>query len=399
MKIRPFKPIVYKDDLQSLTSPPFDGITREQERELKENPHNITHLTLPEGPAGIELARERIDRWIREGVLNYVEDDTLYVLVQEFKLNGERIERIGVIGVTDIFPDDGHVRPHERTFPGIVEQRAHLMRSIGAQLEPLFLTVLNNSFERVLRRTVSGRRPDRVFEEPMGVKNSVYFVTDGEKIAKISEAVEKDNAIVADGHHRLKASQTIASSSEGGERKFWSQSLVYVSSIYDRGLLISGVHRLVNGGYFIGPDDKRLATYFHLRERGTIDTLDSITVYDGDFHDLLPRESTLKSLFGESYAHEDIVGSSIVNDIIFNKILGMTSMDLESSVRYTHDVSVAVRSVDKKEFDFAILMPTWNKDSFIKQAMSGQVLPQKSTYFYPKIPSGIAMRKFQPNTN
>ncbi len=397
MELRPFKAITYKDDLQKLTSPPFDGITPEQEKELKKNPYNITHLTLPEGKEGVLQSKGLISSWLNEGVLNQVDKETLYVLVQEFRLNGEKIDRIGVIGITDTYPDKGVIKPHERTFPGVVMERSTLMRALEAQLEPLFLTVLNNNFERVLKRTISGLPPDRIFEEPFGVRNSVYYITDKEKIKKISETVEKDNAIVADGHHRLKASQTIAGKSKGNERKFWSQSLVYVSSIYDRGLLISGVHRLVNSDYFIGANAEILADLFSLRDRTTVDTLDSITIYDGSFKDLIPRQNSLKSLFGEKFLREDVVGSSVVNDLLFTKILGMTEKDLESSVRYTHDVSVAIRSVDQGKFGFAVLMPTWNKDSFIKQAMSGKVLPQKSTYFYPKIPSGIALRKFSEN--
>ncbi len=399
LKFRPFKPVIYGEGLGELTAPPFDGITPEQEKELKKNPYNITHLTLPGRDHGIEHSRELMSSWIDQGVISAIGDDTVFILVQEFRLNHENIDRIGVIGVTDIYPDTQEISPHERTFPGIVETRASLMRALGAQLEPLFLTVLNNTLERVLKRAISGSRPDRVFEEPLGVKNSVYFVSDRERIGRIMEAVEKDRAIVADGHHRLKAAQTIASSATGEERDFWSQSMVYLSSIYDRGLLISGVHRLVSSGYFAGSEDKRLETYFLIRDRETIDTLNSITIYDGKFRSLEPRDSTLKMLFGEGHSHEDVVGSRIVNDIIFNRILGMTEQDLESSVRYTHDVSVAVRSVDQGDFDFTVLMPTWNKDSFIKQAMGGQVLPQKSTYFYPKIPSGIAMRKFQPSGN
>lgn len=395
MILKPFRPCIYKENLKELTAPPFDGITPEQEKELKRNPHNITNLTLPRGPDGVEEARRKIDRWMEEGVLHEMEEDTLFVMVQNFRLNSENIERIGVIGVTDVFPDQGLIRPHERTFPGPVRERASLMKGLQAQLEPLFLTVLNNNFDRVLRRVIAGLKADRVFEEPLGVRNSLYFIDDREKIKKIADVISKDYAIVADGHHRLRAAQTLAESATGNERDFWSHSMVYVSSIYDRGLLISGVHRMINNGYSIKQNAGKVASYFHLKDRETIDTIESTVVYDGSFKDMIPRQGTLESLFGKDFTKEDVVSSIVVNEVLFKKILNMDPKDLESSVQYTHDVSFAVGNVDRGKADFSVIMPPWNKDSFIKQALGGNVLPQKSTYFYPKIPSGIAIRKLR----
>jgi len=393
LNIRPFRPCIYSENLKDVTAPPFDGITPNQESELKKHPYNITHLTLPRGADGVENARKKILQWIQEGIIVEMDRDTLFILVQEFRLNSENIERIGVIGVTDVYPDNGMVKPHENTFPGPVRERAALMKGLEAQLEPLFLTILNNNFERVLRRIISGKRPDRVFEEPYGVTNSLYFVSEMEKIEKISDAISRDNAIVADGHHRLKAAQTIAESAEAEEGNFWSESMVYVSSIYDRGLLISGVHRIVNDSFSFRQNLDRIASYFQIRERETLDTIDNLVIYDGTFKYLIPRQGALESLFGKEYSSEDIVGSKVINEILFKKVLGMEAKDLESSVQYTHDLSLAVGYVDSGKANFAVIMPAWNKDAFIKQSMSGHVLPQKSTYFYPKIPSGIAIRK------
>ncbi len=394
MNLRPFRPCVYRDDLTDVTAPPFDGITPDQENELKKHPYNITHLTLPRGPEGVENSRGLIEKWILDGIITQLDQDALIVLVQEFRLNSENIERIGVVGVTDVYPDDGTVKPHENTFPGPVRERAALMKGMGAQLEPLFMTVLNNNFERVLKRTIAGKRPDRVFEEPLGVKNSLYFVKDSEKIGRISEAISRDSAIVADGHHRLKAARTIAAQSQGKEADFWRESMVYVSSIYDRGLLISGVHRIVGNGFSIKQNSDRIESFFRVREREAIDAFDTIVVYDGKFRELIPRSGALESLFGKDFSAEDVVGSMVVNEILFGKVLGMENKDLESSVQYTHDVALAVGYVDSGKGNFAVIMPAWNKDAFIKQAMEGNVLPQKSTYFYPKIPSGVAIRKF-----
>ena len=146
---------MFSNSADMVTSPPFDSITGEQEAALKSFPHNITHLTLPRGPSGIEVASRNLADWIKEGVLVRSERETILVVVQEFRIGGEKLQRSGIITLVRVLPEDGTIVPHERTFPGPVKERANLMGGIGAQLEPIFLAVPSSNFEKLLKKIIA----------------------------------------------------------------------------------------------------------------------------------------------------------------------------------------------------------------------------------------------------
>lgn len=383
--------MVYGGDLKEFIAPPFDTITPDQEARLKESQHNITFLTLPNKFDGPEAAKKKFQQWVEGKVLVKSDKDTFIILVQDFRLNGEKIQRIGVIGLANVYPDDGTIMPHEGTFEGAVKERVNLLSELCCHLEPIFLALLNNTFEKNLKRIIWGTEPVASFEEPFGVTNYIYYVTDEDSMLKIRDMVSKDKAIVADGHHRLKATRTIAEKSAGRFKEFWSNTLCYVSSIYDKGLMISGMHKLVSANYRLGDFFDGINDYFEVSEKNTMDSLETVKIYNGKFYNLTPKKQTVDMLLPAQNLGQDVISPDLVTEIIFRKIMNMNYRDIESSVRYTPDHSFAVSSVDKMESSFAVIMPPWNKELFLKLALNGGLLPQKSTYFYPKIPSGIAI--------
>ncbi len=395
MEIKPFRPFMFSNSADMVTSPPFDSITGEQEATLKSFPHNITHLTLPRGPSGIETASRNLAAWINEGVLVRSERDTILVVVQEFRIGGENLQRSGIITLVKVLPEDGTIVPHERTFPGPVKERATLMGGIGAQLEPIFLAVPSSNFEKLLKKIIASEKTAMVFEEPAGVRNSIYCISEASSIEKIQETLLPERSIVADGHHRLRASIFLAENSAGKEKEFWSYTMSYITSVYERGLLISGVHRLVSSSISVDRFIGNLRNFFSVSEHSSLDRINHITLYNGKFIELVPNEralETIKNQDPESYVSTSV----IVNEFLFKRLGQMNERDIENEVRYTHDMSVAIKRVDDKQSSFAVLMPEWDKDEFIRLASKNKILPQKSTYFYPKIPSGIAINKLDP---
>ncbi|MCY0851188.1 MAG: DUF1015 family protein, partial [Thermoplasma acidophilum] len=136
MEVKPFRPLIYRKEIDGMISPPFDAITPKQEIELKRNPYNITYLTLPKGRDGVSHARMIMENWIENGVLLRAERDCIIVLKQIFSANSRRITRYGIIARVRVFPENGDVIPHERTFDEFVRDREILMEGIGSQLEP-----------------------------------------------------------------------------------------------------------------------------------------------------------------------------------------------------------------------------------------------------------------------
>ncbi|MEM0155252.1 MAG: DUF1015 family protein [Thermoplasmataceae archaeon] len=390
MEIKQFRPYMFTDSADMVTSPPFDSITTEQEASLKIYPHNITHLTLPtETPEGILEASGTLSDWVNKGILKRSEKETILIVLQEFRIAGEKMQRIGMISLVKVYPESDAISPHERTFPGPVMERANIMGRLKAQLEPIFLTVSSVSLEKILRRAISTERPAMVFDEPVGVRNSIYCVSNELNISRIKECLATEKAIVADGHHRLKAGISLAGNIKA-EEEFWSYEMAYITSIHERGLLISGVHRIVSSSVNAEKIVNNLGNYFVITEHQNLDRLNNITIYNGKFIELVPTERSL-SLLKELEPNAYISASLIVNELLLKRLASMDEREIEQEISYTHDISLAMKRVDDKVASLSILMPEWNKEEFIDLARKKKMLPQKSTYFYPKIPSGIAI--------
>lgn len=387
MIVKPFRPYIFREDLKNVTAPPFDVVTKEQEAALKKNTYNIVHLTLP---GESENPRDTLSQWIKDGALQEVPDESMIVITQDFRGNGKDFCRIGLITPVETSPAEGIVLPHERTFDWAVDDRKKLMAATGCQLEPIFLAVSGASFERVLRSSIRDRDPVRIFQEPAGVINRFYLISDPESVNTIRETVGKEKGIVADGHHRLQATRRMFAESEGKAKDFWKYNLAYVTSLQEESLLISGIHRMMSTEFSFARYRKAIESYFDIIEDGKKEDSEFIRIYDGSYHTLKPREVAFEAI-GEFGTFRYEADPSLVNTLLFEKIMEMSNHDIAKKVSYTHSVPVAVEDVDKGKFGFAVLMPQWDKGLFLSMTEKGRMFPQKSTYFYPKVPSGIAV--------
>lgn len=387
VNIKAFRPYIFRQDIEGVTSPPFDVITRDQEIALKKSNFNITHLTLPgkQGDPG-----QRLRQWIRDGVLVESDEESIVVVTQDFRGKGKDFCRIGLIAPVETSPPSDIILPHEMTFKWAVEERIRLMKSTGCQLEPIFVALNGISFERMLRSAINHLEPVRTFEEPSGVTNRFYVVKEPGSVNSIINSVSRDTAIVADGHHRLEAAREIFSSADENSKDFWRYSFAYVTSLQQESLMISGIHKLMGMEYMFSRYRNALESYFEITDGDASDGSKSIRIYDGAYHTLRPREAAFEALQENGKFRFD-ADPSLVNLLLFEKIMGMSIHDIAGKVSYTQSVPFAVEEVDTGRSGFAVLMPEWDKGVFLSMTERGRILPQKSTYFYPKIPSGIAL--------
>ncbi|EQB64395.1 MAG: hypothetical protein AMDU1_APLC00114G0002, partial [Thermoplasmatales archaeon A-plasma] len=177
VKITQFRPFLFNTDINGVISPPFDAISQKQEKQLKSRKYNITHLTLPD-TASIEEARDIFASWKSQGILKRTDDPIIAIIDQSYVRNGQEKRLTGLMALVNIFPDDGHVKPHERTFPGPVEERVRIMGLLSAQLEPIYLAVESHGIEELLRSMISSIDPDLNFTDHAGVGNRIYFIHD-----------------------------------------------------------------------------------------------------------------------------------------------------------------------------------------------------------------------------
>ncbi len=383
MEAKAFKPYVFSLKSDKFWSPPFDVITPEQEAELKKSRYNITHITLPRGQDGIKDSASTFQKWVEERILSQIQKESIIVLVQEFNHHGSAMQRFGVILLVRVNPDDGSIKPHEMTFSGPKKNRVDLMNATGLQPEPIFLVVPDPELPNVVENITGNMDPSRIFEEPSGVINRYYVLKDKTAQNRILSLLRNRISIVADGHHRLGAIREIAEAKGNG----WNYSMAYVVSSEDRALLIGGIHRVVMANI----DPQTILT--RLRESFSVKIEDrwdekSICIVTGKGYINLSLPSEAKPDLKQRMVEDP---GAFIRDEILKKVCFLDDSSIEESVLYLHDIEYVKSMVESGKAPFAVLMPDWDKDIFVKLVSSGKKLSQKSTFFYPKPPSGIAI--------
>jgi uncharacterized protein (DUF1015 family) len=339
-QVRPFRALRYAPaagPLERLVSPPYDVISAgEREHYLALDPHNVVHLTLPESE---EQAARELAGWQAEGVLEREAEPAAWVLSQTYTgPDGVARTRNGLVVTLRLEPYENRVvLPHERTHAGPKEGRLRLLRSTRTQLEPIFLLHDGEPVELPAREpdlAVAGDRLWRVTDDP------------GSRFAETQ-------LLIADGHHRYETALAFHEE-EGTEATAWM--MVVLVSTREPGLTIFPTHRLAQS-----VDGVRGTP---IGEPG--DELPGVVLY---------RRSGYELLEGDGLDVE------VVDALA------------PQGVSYTPQRDDAVGAVDRGEAEAAFLLrPTRIEDVFAR-AREGQVLPQKTTYFYPKLTSGLL---FQP---
>ena len=333
--VKPFRALRYDEavagPLETLVAPPYDVITPEQREELRaRSPHNVVRLTLPdsEDEAGREL-----EEWRAQGVL-VEEPPAVWALEQAYVgPDGIARRRFGIVASLKVEPyETGTVLPHERTHRGPKEGRLRLLRATRVQLEPIFL---------LYDGPAPVERPDR--EPDLEVEGAKLWRIDDPAVVR---AFDDKQLLIADGHHRYETA--VAFHEEEGTPAS-AQMLVVLVSTSDPGLEIFPTHRL-----FAEP--KHLASETNGGAEVTEVTRDGSRVVHGP-------EGMLDVQFVDTLGHEGI--------------------------SYTADAAEAERRVRDGEAAVAYLLrPTRIEDVFA-YARRGEVLPQKTTYFFPKLISGL----------
>jgi len=331
-EVKPFRAERYDESragpLERLVAPPYDVISPEQREEyLARSPYNVVHLTLPDDE---EQAGRDVTAWREEGVLARETDSGYWVLSQDYVgPDGVSRTRSGLVASLRAEPyENGTVLPHERTHRGPKEGRLRLLRATRTQLEPIFLLYEGEPLQP------PARTPD--------------LESGGDRLWRVEEApsFESTELLIADGHHRYETA--VAYAQEGGSPYL----MVVLVPTKQEGLTIFPTHRLaahVNG-----------ASGTPIDEPG--DELPGVVLY---------RDGKYELLSGDGLDVE------IVEQIA------------PEGVTYTPQRAEAVATVDRGDAEAAFLLRPTRIEDVWAVARRGETMPQKSTYFYPKLTSGL----------
>ncbi len=366
MKISPFTPTIYSEGIGRVTSPPFDMLSKKDEETLASNPKNIINLKRCREP---EEARLLFNRWMNDGTLKRYTDQSLVVMKQSFSVEGIPSERYGVIGLLDMRDAENCLIPHEDTIRRLVTERSKLIERMEYQTEPVFVVNDNDELVETLKEIMNRKICDRHYEEPPGVMNSICIISNKEDIERIQQSLSGSVGIIADGHHRTK-SMVQLSLKYDKKVPFFNNIFVYITSINADSVLIGQVHRVITTTDETIP---RLKDSFLLEETDKNSDPDLAVLHAGE------KQYRLISKDNEDFFH-------------YLKTIDVciSGTSRRGTTFYTSEITVALNKILGNPREIAIIMPPWKKSEFSTLVKQGKILPAKSTYFYPKIPSGIA---------
>jgi uncharacterized protein (DUF1015 family) len=410
-EIQPLRALHYDlaaaGELDCLVAPPYDVIDARQRAELAaRSPFNAVEIDLPQGdPDPYAHAAELLEQWRMEGTVVQDGEPALWALTQTFTgPDGATRTRHGFfckVRLTDYGP--GLVRPHERTHPAAKEDRLRLMRATRANLSPIFSLYSDEAGDAwsALEPHTDGEPWGEVTDDE-GTTHRLWRVGDQAAIARAQEALAGVELLIADGHHRYETARTYAEEIGGeGEHRYVLMCLVSMS---DPGLAIFPTHRLVGGL----DDERRRRLEEALRSEFEIsDVSPDQLVPDGAKGDLtafgvLERdggarrarlaspEPADRALAGRSDSYRRL-DTAVLEKLVLEDALGLTEDDIshQRGLGYARDLDQARALLQSGEYELAFLLRPTPVEQVHAIAAAGETMPPKSTYFYPKLLSGL----------
>ncbi len=419
-KIESFQSVHYNtevvNDLSRVVCPPYDIISSvKQEDYYQRHPYNMIRLILGKDLAGdrdlenkYTRAAGYLEEWLRRSILVQDEKSAIYFYEQVFSVDGERKARLGFIALMQLDEDGGEktVYPHEHTHTAPKEDRFKLMEAVEANLSPIFTVysdqkgVMRDIFEKHIRNTTTFFS----ITDEDGIENKVWQVQQESLIEKIKAFLNERELFIADGHHRHEVARMFRDRKRSQNpnlfKKSYNYIMTYFTALEDQGLCVLPTHRLVKNIRF---DVDMFAPCFQIKEASFKEKLIQdmkekalepgvFGLYkDGKFFVLkLADKRECNRLIQDGpkeYKNLDVV---ILQKVIFDSFLKIQL----SQIQYEINLDSGIRFVDEKVCDALFIMNATKIDQIRSIALSGEVMPQKSTYFYPKLLSGLLVHKF-----
>ena len=418
-RIEPLHAVRYEPQtagaLESLVAPPYDVIDDRIRAELTgKSPFNIVEIDLPVDPDGGDpyaKATNTFDAWLQQGVLVKEREPSIWVMRQQFKLGGETLNRTGFFARVRV-EDYGHgrIRPHERTHPGPKEDRLRLTRATRANLSPIF-SLFHDPADtaRAILDPITEGEPFSTVVDADGIADRLWRVTDPDVISRLQEALEEAKLLIADGHHRYETARVYAEEI-GGEGDH-CYVLMFLCSMEDPGMVILPTHRLLTD---VKDPAKQEALAETLRADFDIERLDDTTQLEPpagerpafgymDAHFKQPFRLTLKdqaiadqAMNGKPLAYRQL-DTAVLEALILHGPLGLSEDDIShlNGLAYSSDFDEAVEAVQSGRADAAFFLRGTPIDQVRKVAEEGETMPPKSTFFYPKIPTGLLINPLE----
>jgi len=402
-EILPFKALRYNESkfatVSKVICPPYDVIhVPEYHKLLGRHANNIVRVELPlqQGKTDrYKVAADFLAKWQKQRVLMEDKAPGYYGYEQRFSVNGENFVRRGFFAALKLeTPGKGRIRPHERTFPKHKQDRLLLMRATHANVSPIFGIFFDKQkkaaallAQRMAEKPLVTSRDDR------GVTHKLWSWTDADAVKTLTQVVRAEDVLIADGHHRYETAWNYAqerrAKDRGAKRKGYQYVMTFLCPLADPGLVIQPTHRAVRLPEGVANDpaswEKRIAPYFSMQK------VDGLTA-------LLARLRTTTESSALAFVHQagklywlrsKAKGPSLPVVAMHEGILKDVPLE---NISYGQHPKEMVENLQRGEANAVFLLPPPDKEAFARICKAGRLLPQKSTYFYPKLATGLVMR-------
>src|SRR3954452_292694 len=397
--------------LDAVAAPPYDVIDPPLRAQLAaKSPFNVVEVDLPEANGGDPYlhAQTTMEAWLQQGIVTREREPAMWAMTQDYTgPDGNSYTRHGFfcrVRVEDYGP--GRIRPHERTQPGPKEDRLRLTRATRANLSPIFSLFPDADGEawQALEPLTGETDPYATVTDADGTLNRLWRVADAATIARVQAILSDRELLIADGHHRYETARVYAQE-VGGEGEH-SYVLMFLCSLQDSGLTIFPTHRLLTD---LSDENRRQALRSAIERQFEVSEVAAEQLepapgagssvefgYLDSFHKR-PLRLTLRD---QSFADEALAGRSdayrhldtaVLEALILGGALGMSEDDVANKrgLAYSKDFADARDAVESGRAGAAFFMRATPVEQVREVAEAGESMPPKSTFFYPKIPTGL----------
>ncbi|NTU96923.1 MAG: DUF1015 domain-containing protein [Chlorobiaceae bacterium] len=419
-EIRPFRGLRYNPviagDMADLISPPYDVIPPSMQEALYgSSPYNSIKLELPKEADPYAAAAQRLAEWLQEGILFEESEPALYPCSQTFTDHeGHTHTRSGFFAALRLHEfSERKVLPHEKTLSGPKADRLNLFRTTKTNISAIFglYADAEGMADSLVAAYTSSHEPvvDAMFQ---GIRNRLWRLADPETVALVQKALQDRNVYIADGHHRYETGlnyrreRASANPAHTGEEPY-NFILAYLNNIHDRGLVVYPIHRLVHSlqGFDAAAFRSRLAEHFFVTElegradmKAYLETASSSYAYGivtaGTVLGITLKDDPSGLLDSGISPALGQLGLVVLHEVVLNRVLGIgqDALAKQTNIVYVKDDAEVFDALADGKAQLGFVVKPATVGQVLAVSESGGVMPQKSTFFYPKIMTGLVFK-------
>ncbi|MFH0762778.1 MAG: DUF1015 domain-containing protein [Candidatus Omnitrophota bacterium] len=423
-QIKPFRGVIYNQqkikDLSSLACPPYDVISPAMQQQYYDlSPYNFIRILLRKDTCGedkYQAAGETFRKWLQDEV--FIQDDTpaIYFYSLQYKIKGQTKSRLGFIALLRLEDKDSRIWRHEHTRPAPKEDRLKLLRQARANLSPIFVVFSDKKrvIPHMYEQHIKTKEPFiRLIDQEQDI-HQLWRISSPEILEKIQQKINGESFFIADGHHRYEVACAYRDEIKKAPGKITQgQNLDYIMAYFTntdpRGLSILPIHRLLKDDSRLDDDSfivklrehfeeeevREKERFFFLMEKGGCRQHVLGMYRRKKFYLLrLRNPKILDSMIADKSGEYRSLDISILNQLILKKVLGL-DLENKENLEFNPSIDEIIEKADLNPSNTAFFLNPVKIQEIIAVSLAGERMPAKSTYFYPKVLSGLLINKLE----